>query len=143
MWHPNRQIFSTLFAAVIALFTLSACDSTERAADTARAAIATYKANPTAENETAAQTALEKLNARINQLGADGKSAEAASQRSVYENLNSDFRAARLANAIENTRSAIQDLGESVKDTGQSIGEAFRDTFSATPTPPARESTGD
>lgn len=121
-------------ALIAAAFALVACDNPQRTADTLETQIAAYRAAPGATQQQAVEDSFAKLDAQITELRKQGKADEARllGQREV--SLRAEYSAAKVAHTIEDTKAAIQGIGEAFKDAGKSIQDAFR-----TPTPPAEE----
>lgn len=114
------------------------CDSPDRTLETIRKDTVAYKTAPTPENELKVQQGFDKLDAQIADLRAKGKTAEAATIASSAANLRSDFKAAQMVNSLRDAQSAIEGIGQAIKDAGRSIGDVFTDG-QPTPAPvPAR-----
>ncbi len=116
--------------ALLLAFTLAACDNPQRTVDDLRQQIATYKTAPTDTTQAAIEADLAKLDQHVDKLTSQGKTAEAAGLRATVANLRADYRAARMVRSLKDAQTAIQGIGEAIKDAGQSLGEAFK------PTPP-------
>jgi hypothetical protein len=138
--HPaNTSAILRRFAAagLIAFLALglTGCDSPKKTVDQLRQEIAAYKAAPSDAGQAKIEADLAKLNDQIANLERKGRTEQAATYRSSAANLTADYRAARMVRTMKDAQSALQGLGQAVKDAGKSIGDAFRDTDSPTPVP--------
>jgi hypothetical protein len=126
------------FLAVLVALGFSGCDRPQNTIDQTRKDISAYKASPTDAGQAKVEADLAALDKQIAQLESKGKTDEAAGYRATEENLRSDYRAARMMRAMKDAQSALQGMGQTLKEAGQSIGDAFREANSSpTPTAPA------
>jgi hypothetical protein len=124
-----------LVAALAIACALAGCNSPQRTIDRLNKELAAYKASPTDALQAQIEADLAKLDEQAAQLAAQGKTTEAATVRATADNLRADYRAARMVRALKDAQSAIQTMGQTIKDAGRSIGDAFRDDDTPTPTP--------
>jgi hypothetical protein len=123
----------SVFGICLVVVLFAGCDSPDRTLDTIRKDLAAYKTTPTPENELKVETSLAKLDTQVADLQRDGRTAEAAAVESLASNLRGDFRAARMVNSLRDAQSAIQGIGEAIKDAGKSIGDVFEEKPASTP----------
>jgi predicted small secreted protein len=122
-----------LVGALVIACALAGCDNPQRTVDRLHKELADYKASPTDAGQAQIEADLAKLDAQASKLATQGKSNEAATYRAAADNLRADYRAARMVRALKDAQTAIQTMGETIKDAGKSIGDAFRETPSPTP----------
>ena len=119
------------YLLLIPLLFLAACDSPKKTLDGVQNEIAAYSLEPTPDAEQKIEVGFKKLDADIAKLNDSGKTAEAATLQRQVDALRSQYDTARLAGSLQKARNAIQGFGQSVKNLGEQIGEAFKPT----PTP--------
>ncbi len=115
-----------LIVALAACFVLIGCDRPEATVGKLRTEIAEYKTNPTDVAQATIEADFARLDEQIAKLEARGKSSEASTYRSTADNLQADYRAARMMRSLKDAQSAIQGVGEAVKEAGKSIGDVFK-----------------
>lgn len=113
---------------LLSVFVLASCDSPERTVDTLRKQITSFKATPTDAIQLQIEQSFAKLDTQIDKLEASGKPNEASVLRRQESTLRSDYQAAKVAKTINDAKSAIQGIGESLKDVGRSIENVFQST---------------
>lgn len=123
-----------LVGALVIACALVGCDSPRRTVDRLHKELAEYKASPTDAGQAQIEADLAKLDEQASKLAAQGKTTEAATYRAAADNLRADYRAARMVRALKDAQTAIQTMGQTIKDAGKSIGDAFRDD-TPSPTP--------
>jgi len=111
-------------AALAAL--LIGCDSPSRTVDTTSRQIAEFQAAPSPEKKIAIENSLAKLDAQVEELAAKGDRVQADLFRRQAQSLRSDFQAAKMSQAIDSAKNAIEGIGQAFKEAGKTIGETFK-----------------
>jgi len=121
------KAFLPAAVAILVVFTLTGCDSPERSIDSARKAVAEFQASPTSTTEADAEKQLAKIEARIDDLAAKGGDpARVEALRREAASLRADFQAARMAKALLDAKSAIEGIGNAVKDATKSFTDTLK-----------------
>jgi outer membrane murein-binding lipoprotein Lpp len=125
-----------LIAVAFSLLVQSCGESPKTTIELTRQQLAEYKAEPTEAHRLQVESSLAKLDAQINQLELQNKTADAKIYRASEESLRADFRSARMVTSLRDAQDAVEGVGTAFKDAGRSIGDAFREvTGSADATP--------
>jgi len=131
----NLHLFSAkalLACTLILCLFIASCAQDEGPARALEQAIEAYTKNPSKDAATAVDVHFDLLDQHIEALENDGQLARAAQLRQEREQLRTQFTAARLAGAINKTKTAIQDMGGALKQVGEEIGSTLGHP---TPTP--------
>ena len=119
------------FLLLLPFLFLAACDSPKKTLEVLQQDIAAYSIDPTPASEQKIEVGFDKLDADISKLNASEKTAEAAALQRQVDSLRSQYNTARLAGSLQKARDAIEGVGQSFKNLGEQISEAFKPT----PTP--------
>ncbi|GAB4180382.1 MAG: hypothetical protein Fur0032_21310 [Terrimicrobiaceae bacterium] len=116
-----------LVLMVLCAVTLAACaPNPDKEIASLREQIAAFRNNPTAEREVAIEKAFSTLEAQIEELDKKGRASLADGLRLQIRDLRTNYEAAKIARTVKEAQSAIQGLGQAIKDAGRTIGEALR-----------------
>jgi hypothetical protein len=115
----------SVLAAVTAVL-LVACDNPQKTANTLRSEIATFQVSPTDAQQKSIEENFSKLETQIAALEKSGQEDKAAALKSQLSDLRGDYQSAKMSKVINDTRTAIQGVGEAVKDGAKSIGDIFK-----------------
>ncbi len=115
-----------LLCAVALASLLVGCDSPSRTVETASEQISAFQAAPDAEKKIAIENSLAKLDAQIEELSKKGDNVQADLFRRQAQSLRSDFQVAKMSQAIDSAKNAIEGIGQAFKEAGKTIGETFK-----------------
>lgn len=116
-----------LFVLGLCLLALTGCDSPRRTVDTLQKEIAEYKTSPSDQKQIEIEKNLARLDEQILALEKKGD-AGASELKEQLSFLRSDYKAARMARALQDAKNAIQGFSEAFKDGAKTIQEAFKDS---------------
>ena len=112
-------------AVLLSAMLLVGCDSPQRTVDSLRKEILEFKTAPNEKTRVKIDQYLEKLERNIAELQQRGDpSADELWNQLV--SLRSEYQAAKISKAVQDTRKAIQGFGEALKETARSVEEAFK-----------------
>ncbi len=113
--------------AILLALTLTGCDSPELSIASARKAVTEFQTSPGSATQAQAEMQLAKLEARIDDLAAKGADpARVEALRREAATLRADFHAARMAKALLDAKSAIEGIGNAVKDATKSFTDTLK-----------------
>ena len=104
---------------------LVGCDNHQRTVASLRKEIAEFKTAPNEKTRVKIEEDLAKLERQIADLQQRGD-PKADELRSHFVSLRSEYQAAKISKAVQDTRNAIQGFGEALKETARSVEEAFK-----------------
>jgi predicted small secreted protein len=117
----NRLSIAVLLSAML----LVGCDSPQRTVASLRKEILEFKTAPNEKTRVKIDQDLAKLERQIAELQQRGDpSADELWNQLV--SLRSEYQAAKISKAVQDTRNAIQGFGEALKETARSVEEAFK-----------------
>lgn len=116
-----RKVLLLLAAAVL----IAGCDNPQKTADKLRQEIIEFKAAPTDKLQAQIELDLAKFDEEVTALERKN-SDKAPGLREQLISLRADYQAAKLARTVEDTKRAIQGVGQAIKDSAQSIGNIFK-----------------
>lgn len=116
-----------LAAGLFCLLALPGCDSPQRTVDTLQKEIAEYKAAPSDQKQIEIEKNLTRLEEQILNLEKKGD-ARARELKDQLSSLRSDYKAAKMARALQDAKNALQGFSEVIKDGAKTIQEAFKDS---------------
>ncbi len=112
-------------AVLLSAMLLVGCDSPQRTVDSLRKEILEFKTAPNEKTRVKIDQDLAKLERQIAELQQRGDpSADELWNQLV--SLRSEYQAAKISKAVQDTRNAIQGFGEALKETARSVEEAFK-----------------
>ena len=112
-------------AVLLSAMLLVGCDSPQRTVDSLRKEILEFKTAPNERTRVKIDQDLAKLERQIAELQQRGDpSADEVWNQLV--SLRSEYQAAKISKAVQDTRNAIQGFGEALKETARSVEEAFK-----------------
>ena len=112
-------------AVLLSAMLLVGCDSPQRTVDSLRKEILEFKTAPNEKTRVKIDQDLAKLERQIAELQQRGDpSADEFWNQLV--SLRSEYQAAKISKAVQDTRNAIQGFGEALKETARSVEEAFK-----------------
>lgn len=115
-----------IFCALALAAALAACDSPTRTVEATSRQIAAFQAAPDAQKKAAIEASLAKLDSQIQALADKGDSVQADLFRQQARSLRADFQAAKMSQAINSAKEAIEGIGQAFKEAGKTIGETFK-----------------
>ncbi len=113
-------------ALLVGAMLLVGCDSPQRTVVSLRNEIAEFKTAPNEKRRVKIDEDLAKLERQIAELQQRGDPS-ADELRNQLVSLRSEYQAAKISKAVQDTRNAIQGFGEALKETARSVEEAFKD----------------
>ncbi len=113
-----------LLLLAVAVF-FAGCDNPQKTADRLRQEIVEFKAAPDDKKQAQIELDFAKLEEQVVTLERKD-SAKAPGLREQLISLRDDYQAAKLARTMEETRRAIQGVGQAIKEGAQSIGNIFK-----------------
>jgi predicted small secreted protein len=112
-------------AVLLSAMLLVGCDSPQRTVASLRKEILEFKTAPNEKTRVKIDQDLAKLERQIAELQQRGDpSADELWNQLV--SLRSEYQAAKISKAVQDTRNAIQGFGEALKETARSVEEAFK-----------------
>ena len=114
-------------ALLVGAMLLVGCDSPQRTVVSLRNEIAEFKTAPNEKKRVKIDEDLAKLERQIAELQQRGDPS-ADELRNQLVSLRSEYQAAKISKAVQDTRNAIQGFGEALKETARSVEEAFKDS---------------
>jgi hypothetical protein len=105
---------------------LAACDSPGRTVQITKAQISAFQANPDSAKQTAVEESLARLDLQVGELEKRGDPIQADLFRRQATRLRSDFQAAKMSQALNDAKKAIEGIGDAFKEAGKTIGEALK-----------------
>jgi uncharacterized protein YukE len=121
-----------LVAATVVL-ALAGCDSPTRTVETARTQLATYQAAPDPVKQAAVEKSLAKLDDQIANLEKIGDRSQADQFRNQAVILRTQFQAAKMAQALNEAKNAIQGIGKAFEEAGKGFTEVFKNSGTNNP----------
>ena len=113
-------------ALLLGVLLLVGCDSPQRTLNSLRKEIAEFKTAPNEKTQAKIEEDFAKLDRQIAHLQQRGDPS-ADELRNQFVSLRSEYQAAKISKAVQDTRNAIQGFGQALKDTARSVEEAFKD----------------
>ncbi len=104
---------------------LTSCDNPQKNTDTLRKEIAEFKAAPDEQRQLVIEQSFAKLERQIQELE-KRSDPKADGLKEQLLALRGDYQAAKVNKALNDTKNAIQGIGEAVKDGAKSIGDIFK-----------------
>ena len=112
-------------AVLVSAMLLVGCDSPQRTVASLRKEIAEFKTTPNEKTRVRIDEDFAKLERQIAELQQRGDPS-ADELRNQLVSLRSEYQAAKISKAVEDTRNAIHGFGEALKETARSVEEAFK-----------------
>ena len=112
-------------AVLLSAMLLVGCDSPQRTVDSLRKEILEFKTAPNEKTRVKIDQDLAKLERQIAELQQRGDPS-ADELWNQFVSLRSEYQAAKISKAVQDTRNAIQGFGEALKETARSVEEAFK-----------------
>jgi predicted small secreted protein len=112
-------------ALLVGAMLLVGCDSPQRTVASLRKEIAEFKTAPNEKTRIKIEEDFAKLERQIADLQQRGD-PKANELRSQFVSLRSEYQAAKISKAVQDTRNAIQGFGDALKETARSVEEAFK-----------------
>ncbi len=112
-------------ALLVGAMLLVGCDNPQRTVASLRKEIAEFKTAPNEKTRIKIEEDFAKLERQIADLQQRGD-PKADELRSQFVSLRSEYQAAKISKAVQDTRNAIQGFGEALKETARSVEEAFK-----------------
>jgi Sec-independent protein translocase protein TatA len=112
-------------AVLVGAILLIGCDSPQRTVASLRKEIAEFKTAPNEKTRVQIDQDLAKLERQIAELQQRGDPS-ADELRNQLVSFRSEYQAAKISKAVQDTRNAIQGFGEALKETARSVEEAFK-----------------
>jgi predicted small secreted protein len=112
-------------ALLVGAMLLVGCDSPQRTVASLRNEIAEFKAAPNEKKRAKIDDDFAKLERQIAERQQRGDPS-ADELRNQLVSLRSEYQAAKISKAVQDTRNAIQGFGEALKETARSVEEAFK-----------------
>ena len=112
-------------ALLVGAMLLVGCDNPQRTVASLRKEIAEFKTAPNEKTRIKIEEDLAKLERQIAELQQRGD-PKADELRNQLVSLRSEYQAAKISKAVQDTRNAIQGFGEALKETARSVEEAFK-----------------
>ena len=104
---------------------LVGCDNPQRTVASLRKEITEFKTAPNDKTRIKIEEDFAKLERQIAERQQRGD-PEAAELWNQLVSLRSEYQAAKISKAVQDTRNAIQGFGEALKETARSVEEAFK-----------------
>jgi Sec-independent protein translocase protein TatA len=104
---------------------LVGCDNPQRTVASLRKEIAEFKTTPTEKTRAKIEENFAKLDRQIAEWQKRGDPS-ADELRNQFVSLRSEYQAAKISKAVQDTRSAIEGFGQALKETARSVEEAFK-----------------
>ena len=112
-------------AVLLSAMLLVGCDSPQRTVDSLRKEILEFKTAPNEKTRVKIDQDLAKLERQVAELQQRGDPS-ANELWNQLVSLRSEYQAAKISKAVQDTRNAIQGFGEALKETARSVEEAFK-----------------
>jgi predicted small secreted protein len=112
-------------ALLVGAMLLVGCDNPQRTVASLRNEIAEFKTAPNAKKRAKIDDDFAKLERQIAERQQRGDPS-ADELRNQLVSLRSEYQAAKISKAVQDTRNAIQGFGEALKETARSVEEAFK-----------------
>lgn len=122
-----------VIALTLAAIVLAGCDSPQRTLDRLQNQITDFKAAPDDAKASAIEQSFGKLDEQIASLEKSGNLLKADDFRRQEAVLQGDYQSAKVARVINDARSAIQGLGDTIKAAGKNIGDTFKQSGATNP----------
>jgi predicted small secreted protein len=112
-------------AVLLSAMLLVGCDSPQRTVASLRKEILEFKTAPNEKTRVKIDQDLAKLERQVAELQQRGDPS-ANELWNQLVSLRSEYQAAKISKAVQDTRNAIQGFGEALKETARSVEEAFK-----------------
>lgn len=119
-----KRFFSTFLTLMVLVF--AGCHSPQNTVDSLRKLIADYSAKPTQEAIDPIEITFNKLDAEIQNLQTEGKTAQAEALLQSRRELKIQFTAARMAASFNQMTSTVLGIGEAFRQAGEDLSNAAR-----------------